>query len=83
MNKKEMLRKTFGTDKHIISLLHIDPLPGDVLYDYRGSMREVVEHVRQDAATLIEGGVDAILFSNEFSMPYQNAVSQETPSAMA
>ena len=83
MNKKEMLRKTFGTDKPIIALLHIDPLPGDVLYDYRGSMREVVEHVRQDAANLIEGGVDAILFSNEFSMPYQNAVSQVTTSAMA
>ena len=83
MNKQEMLRNTFGTEKPIIALLHIDPLPGDPLYDYDRSVDQIVETVRTDAANLIAGGVDAILFSNEFSMPYQNAVSHAVTSSMA
>ena len=83
MNKQEMLRNTFGTEKPIIALLHIDPLPGDPLYRYSTSMEEIVSAVRRDVLNLTAGGVDAILFSNEFSMPYQNAVAHVTTAAMA
>lgn len=83
MNKKEMLINTFGTDKPIIALLHIDPLPGDPLYSNSTSMDEIVDNVRKDAENLIKGGVDAILFSNEFSMPYENHVAHVTTAAMA
>lgn len=82
MNTKEMLTSTFGTDKPIIALLHIDPLPGDPLY-HDAAMAEIVENVRKDVENLVAGGVDAILFSNEFSMPYQNQVSQVTTASMA
>ena len=83
MNKKEMLINTFGTDKPIIALLHMDPLPGDPLYRNTTSVAKIVDNVKKDVSNLVEGGVDAILFSNEFSMPYENHVSQVTTASMA
>lgn len=83
MKTQEMLISTFGTDKPITALLHIDPLPGDPLYCNTTTMAEIVDTVRKDVANLVAGGVDAILFSNEFSMPYQNHVSQVTTASMA
>ena len=64
MNKKEMLINTFGTDKPIIALLHMDPLPGDPLYRNTTSVAKIVDNVKKDVSNLVEGGVDAILFSN-------------------
>lgn len=78
-----MLCNTFGTEKPMIALLHMDPLPGDPLFGAESSMDQVVAHVRRDLENLIHGGVDAVLFSNEFSLPYQNKVSNTTVAAMA
>ena len=46
-------------------------------------MNEVVEWVRKDLAALQDSGVDGIIFSNEFSLPYQRKVSPVTVAAMA
>ena len=59
----------FGVEKPIIALLHLDALPGDP--GYCGSMDTVLDHARQDLIALQNGGVDGILFANEFSLPYQ------------
>jgi len=56
----------FGVEKPIIALLHLDALPGDP--GYCGSMDTVLEHARQDLVALQNGGVDGILFANEFSL---------------
>ena len=47
-------------------------------------MKQVVEHARHDLHALQEGagGVDGILFSNEFSLPYQCPVDPIAPAAM-
>ena len=63
--------KMFGVKKPIIAMLHIDPLPGDPLYKSENDMDKVVEHAREDLHALQDGGVDGIIFSNEFSLPYQ------------
>ena len=65
--------KMFGVKKPIIAMLHIDPLPGDPLYKSENDMDKVVEHAR----------VDGIIFSNEFSLPYQRNMDMVTPAAMA
>ena len=61
-------QEMFGVEKPIIALLHLDALPGDP--GYCGSMDTVLEHARQDLVALQNGGVDGILFANEFSLPY-------------
>lgn len=77
--RKEM----FGYEKPVIALLHLNAFPGDPLYQSGDSMRKVVEDARKDLHALQDGGVDGILFSNEFSLPYQTHVDYIAPAAMA
>jgi len=77
------IKETFGTEKPIIAMCHFRALPGDPYYDAKGGMKQVIELARKDMHALQDGGVDAIMFSNEFSLPYLTKVKQETPTAMA
>ena len=73
----------FKVKKPIIAMLHLDPLPGDPMWKYGMNMQEVVENARRDLIALQEGGVDGIIFSNEFSFPYQRNMDRNTVAAMA
>ena len=73
----------FGTKKPIIAMLHLDALPGDPMYRHDSDMDTVIEHARADLHALQDGGVDGIIFSNEFSLPYQRHMDYVTPAAMA
>lgn len=75
--------KLFGVKKPIIAMLHLDALPGDPMFRYGDDMDVVVKHAREDLCALQEGGVDGIIFSNEFSLPYQRKMDMVTPAAMA
>lgn len=77
--RKEM----FGYEKPVIALLHLNAFPGDPLFKSTDSMRATVEAARKDLHALQDGGVDGILFSNEFSLPYQCPVDFIAPAAMA
>ncbi len=77
------LKETFGVDKPIIAMCHLQALPGDPHYDRAGGMAKVVELALHDLVHLQEGGVDAVMFSNEFSLPYLTKVRPETTAAMA
>jgi membrane complex biogenesis BtpA family protein len=46
-------------------------------------MEFVVEEAKKDLLALQKGGVDAVMFSNEFSLPYLTKVRPETVAAMA
>lgn len=81
MNKK-WLKEVFGINKPIIAMCHMQALPGDPYYDEQAGMDYVVEKARQDVINLQEGGVDAIMFSNEFSLPYLTKVKPQTTAAM-
>ena len=73
----------FGVKKPIIAMLHLDSLPGDPRFRRGTSLGEIVEHARADLHALQDGGVDGIIFSNEFSFPYQRKMDIVTPAAMA
>lgn len=75
--------KMFGVKKPIIAMLHLDALPGDPLYRKENDMDVVIEHARADLHALQDGGVDGIIVSNEFSLPYQRTMDMVTPAAMA
>jgi|YNPBryantNP2012_1023418.scaffolds.fasta_scaffold05199_5 membrane complex biogenesis BtpA family protein len=74
---------TFGVKKPIIAMCHLGALPGDPYYKGDGSLREVIEWARKDLNALQNGGVDAIMFSNEFSLPYLTKVPAVTVACMA
>lgn len=73
----------FKVKKPIIAMLHLDPLPGDPMWKYGMNMDQVVENAKADLIALQEGGVDGIIFSNEFSFPYQRNMDRNTVAAMA
>lgn len=77
------LKDVIGTEKAIIAMCHFLALPGDPYYDKEKGMEYVVEMARKDLHALQDGGVDAIMFSNEFSLPYLTDVKTETVAAMA
>ena len=77
------LKETFHVDKPIIAMCHLQALPGDPGYDMAGGMSKVVEMAFADLNLLQNGGVDAVMFSNEFSLPYLTKVRPETTAAMA
>ncbi|MDR1794021.1 MAG: BtpA/SgcQ family protein [Erysipelotrichaceae bacterium] len=76
------LKEVIGTEKAIIAMCHLQALPGDSGYDVSKGMKHVVEAAKQDLLALQEGGVDAVMFSNEFSLPYLTDVRKETLAAM-
>ncbi len=73
----------FKVKKPIIAMCHLLPLPGDPYYDEEGGIEKVVEAARKDIIALENGGVDGIMFSNEFSLPYLTKVEPITLAAMA
>jgi len=77
------IKDVFGTTKPIIAMCHFRSLPGDPYYDADGGMEKLVDLARKELFALQDGGVDAVMFSNEFSLPYLTKVKQETPIAMA
>lgn len=77
------IEDTFGTKKPIIAMLHLDALPGDKYYDEDAGMEAVVSHALADLGALQAGGVDAVMVSNEFSLPYLTKVEPITVGAMA
>lgn len=73
----------FGVRKPIIAMCHFHALPGDPAYDPAKGLAWVVEQARADLIALQEGGVDAIMFSNERSLPYLTKVDPITTASMA
>lgn len=76
-------KAVFGQEKPVIGLLHLNAFPGEPLYKSGDSMKKTVEDARTDLKALQDGGVDGILFSNEFSLPYQDPVDYVTACGMA
>jgi len=76
------LKEELGTVKPIIAMCHFQALPGDPGYDAEKGMDYVIESAREDLVNLQEGGVDCVMFSNEFSLPYLTQVKPHTIAAM-
>lgn len=79
----QWLRDVFGVEKPIIAMCHLKALPGDPGYDVQRGMDWIVEQARADLLALQSGGVDAVMFSNEASLPYLTKVEPITTACMA
>lgn len=77
------LKEVIGTEKAVIAMCHLRALPGDPSFDAQLGMNWVIDKARDDLMALQNGGVDAVMFSNEFSLPYLTKVRPETTAAMA
>ena len=77
------LRETFSVRRPIIGMLHLKPLPGDPHFDAQSSLSDVIDHARHDLDALQAGGIDAVMISNEFSLPYLTKTEPITAIAMA
>ncbi|GAA6526135.1 BtpA/SgcQ family protein [Intrasporangium sp. DVR] len=77
------LNEVFDVSKPIIGMCHLLPLPGDPSYDAAGGMDKVLAHAREELAALQEGGVEGVLISNEFSLPYLTTTEPITAVSMA
>lgn len=79
----QWIHDLFGVDKPIIAMCHLRALPGDPGYDVAKGLDYVLDKARSDLAALQEGGVDAVMFSNEYSTPYLLQVEPITHVTMA
>lgn len=77
------LDEMFGAKKPIIAMLHLSALPGDPGFDSSSGMAGVIERASRELHALQGGGVDAVMFSNEFSLPYLTQTEPITSMAMA
>jgi uncharacterized protein len=77
------LEEMFGVSKPIIAMLHLMALPGDPAFDTQAGMSRVVDRARRELEALQEGGVDGLMISNEFSLPYLTQTEPVTGMAMA
>ncbi len=77
------VKDLFRVEKPVIGMCHMRAMPGDPQYDAAKGMAWVYDQTRTDMLALQEGGVDAILFSNEFSLPYLTKVETITVASMA
>lgn len=79
----DWLGSVFPTTKPVIAMLHLSALPGDPGFDSAAGIRAVVDRARGELADLQEGGVDGVMFSNEFSLPYLTKTEPITAISMA
>ena len=77
------LEDVFGVSKPVIAMCHMIALPGDPGYDAGRGVEWVIESARRDLHALQNGGVDAVMFSNEASLPYLTRVEPVTYVTMA
>ena len=80
---KSWLKELFGVEKPVIAMCHFQALPGDRDYDEGKGIDWIIESARADLKALQDGGVDAVMFSNERSMPWMTKVEQIIPVTMA
>ncbi|MBQ1306620.1 MAG: hypothetical protein IIY56_00535, partial [Erysipelotrichaceae bacterium] len=56
------MKKFFDGKKKVIGMVHLLPLPANAAY--KGDKDEIVRFALEDARTLIDCGVDAIMLEN-------------------
>ena len=81
--KKRWTEELFGCTKPIIAMCHFGALPSDPHFDRHEGIKKVLEWALKDLEALQSGGVDGVMFSNEFSFPYMTRVDTVTVAAMA
>lgn len=77
------LSDVFASPKPVVAMLHLTALPGDPGFDTRAGIQAVTDRARRELNALQQGGVDGVLISNEFSLPYLTKTEPITAISMA
>ncbi len=64
------LKETFNTEKPIIGLIHLKAFPGSPNYKKEETIENIIEYAKEDYRNLVEGGIDAVVFCDEYDKPY-------------
>lgn len=68
--------------KPVIGVVQIDALPGTELYNSQQGIYKIVEKAKADYEALIDGGIDAVIFCNEYDKPYSKHVGPHVVSIL-
>ena len=79
---KAMIDNLFGVAKPVIAMAHLPAIPGTPRYDETRGVEGIIQSVSKDIQTLIEGGVDGIMFCNEDDRPYSFQAGYESIAVM-
>lgn len=77
------LDDVFAVPKPVIAMLHLSALPGDPGYDTAAGIHAIVDRAKSELDALQSGGVDGVMISNEFSLPYLTKTEPITAICMA
>ena len=69
--------------KTVVAMVHLPALPGSPDYDPEVGMNKILDAVVSDLEALQSGGVDAVMFGNEFDRPYVLKAPPEGLAALA
>lgn len=72
----------FIINKPVIGVVQLDALPGTELYNSNQGIYKIVEKAKADYETLLAGGIDAVIFCNEYDKPYLKHVGPHTVSVL-
>ncbi len=75
------IKDLFNGRKPVIGMVHLGPLPGSARYAGAG-LDVVISHAASDYNSLVDGGIDAVIFCNENDKPYAKEMSRECVAAM-
>ncbi len=76
-------KEVFGVEKPVIGMMHLKAFPTDPKYDQEGGVKAIVEAAKADLIALQDGGVDGLLFCNEYSIPYTKSVNRVVVAAFS
>lgn len=68
------MNELFAIEKPIIGLVHLDALPGTNSYIEEDGIESIIRNARYDYLSLVEGGIDSVIFCNENDKPYSRKV---------
>lgn len=77
------IKEVFKTNKPVIGMVHLHAMPTDPKYDEKSGVQGVIDAAKEDILALQEGGVDGLLFCNEFSIPYTKNITPITVATYA
>jgi len=75
------LSDLFKTEKPVIGMVHLWPLPGAPGYTGYG-MRKITDEALRDAELLVDGGVDGLMVENMWDLPYYAGAGHIKPESM-
>lgn len=78
-NSSNSILNLLTQKKTVIGAIHFSPSPG---FEGSDSMAEALERAQQDLTAFISGGVDAVIFENNYDLPHTTLVGHATTAYM-